>query len=277
MALAPARRARLQARAVQLLLLGVLVGVWAWAASGGRVSPILLAPPHDVAARVVELVQEAHTWRQVRITATEILWAFVLSATTGLAVGIAVGRSRYLRDLLEPVLIWFQTVPIILVYPVCVLVLGLGPGSKIAFAGIYGFFPIAFNTMRGFASVDRRHLDAARSMGASRVHTELLVRLPAARPMTMAGIRLGASLNIVGVIAGEILASTGGLGYQIFAASQRFRVADLYAYLVIALVLVVLLNAAIGGSEVSDGPRGRTARLRRAWTAWRRGDLEATT
>lgn len=240
-------RVRVVASRVGLLV--VVLAAWAWASAEGRVSPILLAKPDAVARRLTELLSQATTWAALRLTIMEILAAFAISLIAGLALGFIAGRSEYGTRLLEPVLVWFQTVPIVIIYPVCVLIFGLGPASKIVFAAIYGFFPIAFNTMRGLNTVDRRYVTAARSMGADQRQMLRHILLPAALPMVMSGIRLGAALNMIGVLAGEILASTGGLGYQIAAASQTFRIADVYSFIVIALVLTGVFNAVVTRTE----------------------------
>jgi ABC-type nitrate/sulfonate/bicarbonate transport system permease component len=242
-------RLRLQAIAIQLAILVGIVLLWRWA-NAGQVSPVLLPDVGEVAARIPELLVLPRTWMHLRVTAFEILAAFALSAGAGIVVGFWAGRREYLTRLLEPVLVWFQTVPIILIYPICVLIFGLGSTSKIVFAGIYGFFPIALNTMRGLQYVDRRYVRAATSMGMSSRQLTWFVRLPAARPLVMSGIRLGAILNMIGVIAGQVLASIRGLGFEITNAAQTFRVVDLYAFIFFALVLAVAFNLAV--SRVDD-------------------------
>lgn len=248
-------KVRVQAIGLQVAIVVGLLLLWVWA-NQGRVSPVLLPDLGEVVARVPELLGERSTWVHLRVTAFEIAGAFLASATFGMLAGFWAGRSAYLTKLLEPVLGWFQTVPIILIYPICVLMFGLGSTSKIVFAGIYGFFPIVLNTMRGLQHVEQRYLQAARSMGMSERQTILRVRLPAARPMVLSGIRLGAVLNMIAVIAGQILGSVRGIGFEISNASQTFRVVDLYAFIFFAVVLAVMFNLAV--SRVED--RRQTSR-----------------
>lgn len=242
-------RRRGSALAVQFGLIALVAAFWWYYSRDGRVSPILLPKIEQVWEIFPDIITADRTWKALWITVREILGAFLLSAGVGLSLGLAAGRTRYGTRLIEPLLVWIQTIPIILLYPVCVLLFGLGIESKIVFAGVYGLFPIALSTARGLDTVDRRYRQAAAAMGASRWQLLWRVQLPAARPMILSGLRLGAALNLTGVLAGEILASIGGLGFLISQSAATFQVAPLYAYIIVALVLVLLFNAVVTRAE----------------------------
>lgn len=241
--------------APQLAMLAIVCAAWFWFSREGRVSPILLPQIERVVERIPELLSTPATWRSLRLTILEIAGAFGLSVVTGVGVGFLAGRTTYGATLVGPVIAWFQTVPIILLYPICILLFGIGAPSKIVFAGLYGFFPMAYNTIVGLRGVESRYLAAARSMGASDRDILRKVMIPAALPVILSGVRLGAALNLIGVLAGEILASRDGLGYQIAAAAGTFQIPDLYAYIIVALVLVALFNAAVTRAEDRGIPR----------------------
>jgi ABC-type nitrate/sulfonate/bicarbonate transport system, permease component len=244
-----AAQQRARTLAVQAVFVGVVVLLWWYYSREGRVSPILLPKVEKVWDIFPDIVTQERTYDALWLTLREILGAAAVSAGIGLTVGMCAGRTRYGTRLVEPLLVWMQTIPIILLYPVCVLIFGLGVESKIAFAGIYGLFPVALNTTRGLNTVDQRYCQAAASMGASRWQLLWRVQLPAARPMILSGLRLGAALNLTGVLAGEILASIGGLGFLISQAAATFQIAELYAYIIIALVLVLCFNAVVTRAE----------------------------
>lgn len=240
---------RARTLAVQSVFVAVVVLLWWYYSRDGRVSPILLPKVERVWEIFPDIVSQQRTYDALWLTLREIFGAFAVSAGVGLTVGVLAGRTGYGTRLVEPLLVWMQTIPIILLYPVCVLIFGLGVESKIAFAGIYGLFPVALNTARGLDTVDLRYRQAAASMGASRWQLMWRVQLPAARPMIISGLRLGAALNLTGVLAGEILASIGGLGFLISQAAATFQIAQLYAYIIIALVLVLCFNAVVTRAE----------------------------
>lgn len=241
-------KVRLQAVGIQLAILLSVVGLWIWA-NGDNVSVVLLPDLGQLIGHIPQVLGNPRTWVNVRVTILEILGAATFSIGVGLAFGFWAGRSAYLTRLLEPTFVWLQTVPVILIYPICVLILGLGSSSKVVFAGIYGLFPVVLNTMRGLRNVDERYLRTAESMGASRRQMTWFVRLPAARPMVISGIRLGAILNMIGVLAGQILASIRGIGYAITNAAQTFQILDLYAYIFLALVLAVAFNLIVSKAD----------------------------
>lgn len=233
----------------QLGLVAVVMGVWWFYSRDGRVPVILLPPIEDVMVMMPDLATTPTVWSAIGVTVMSVACAFVASAAGGLLVGLVAGRTHYGTRLVEMWLVWAQAVPLILLYPVVVLIFGLGPSSKIVFAGVYGFFPIALNAVRGVDAAPLRYRQAAASMGASRWQLLRYVQLPAARPMILSGLRLTAALNFLAVIAGEILASSNGIGYLIANASYGFRVAEMYGYIIIALVLVVVFNRAVTRAE----------------------------
>ncbi len=235
---------------------GLLVlAVWVWASRPDQVSPLLLPTPESVARQLPELLSRGRTWGHLGITALEVVAAFCVSIVTGFALGFWSGRSAWRTQLIEPLLLSGYMVPIVLLYPIVLLIFGIGPSSKIAFAGLYGFFPVALNTMKGFRTVDQRLIRAATSMGVGKRQMVSLVLLPAAKPLVLSGIRIAAALNLIGVIVGEMLGSRRGLGYEIARTTSTFSIPQLYAYIVVALVLIVVFNRLVTRSD--DTQRGR--------------------
>jgi ABC-type nitrate/sulfonate/bicarbonate transport system permease component len=240
------------AKAYQLAFVLILVALWAWISFTGKVSPLLLPPPTEVAARLWHMLGERAMWHNVLVTVTETAGSFVVSLMIGTIIGAIATRTSYCVAVVQPVLGWLQIVPVILFYPIMILIFGVDMSSKIAFAGIYGTFPVAQSTILGFTNVDRRLLKAARSLGGSRFQMLWHVRIPAAFPTIVSGIRLAASLNLIGVLAAEILTSTEGIGYEIRASSQNFEPATTYAYMIVAICVVAIFNALVTRSAQSS-------------------------
>lgn len=232
-----------------------LLLLWTWATRPDGVSPLLLPAPAEVLRELPELLSESGTWRHLRLTAFEVVGAFAVSVTSGLALGFWAGRSDYRTQLVEPVLLSAYMVPIVLLYPIVLLIFGIGASSKIVFAGLYGFFPVALNTMKGFRTVDRRLVRAAVSMGSTQRQLIRLVMLPAALPLVMTGVRIAAALNLIGVIVGEMLGARAGLGYEIARTTSTFAIPQLYAYIILSLVVILAFNRLVTGTE--DAQRGR--------------------
>jgi ABC-type nitrate/sulfonate/bicarbonate transport system permease component len=231
------------AKACQCAFVLILISVWGYVSLTGMVSPLLLPSPNAVAVRLWHMLGERDLWHNILVTVTETVGSFFISLVFGTTIGVIASRTNYSLAVVQPVLGWLQIVPIILFYPIMIFIFGVGMTSKIAFAGIYGSFPVAQSTILGFTSVDPRLLKTARSLGGSRMQMLCHVRIPAAFPTIVSGIRLAAALNLIGVLAAEILTSTEGIGYAITASSQNFEPATTYAYMIIAICIVAIFNA----------------------------------
>jgi ABC-type nitrate/sulfonate/bicarbonate transport system permease component len=234
---------------IQLLLGLIILGVWWYQSREGRVSPIMLPKPEDVAAAIPDLLREPTFWTELRVSVVEMIGAFLVAGVAGVVVGSLLGASKYAAKVASPILVWCQMVPIILFYPLCLLFFGVGEASKIAFGGFYGFFPVAATTVMALSTVPERYRIAAVAMGATRRQLITKVLVPAARPIVASGLRLGAALCLIGVIAGEMLGAVAGLGYQIKASSATFESANTYAYIVVTLVLVAAFNMVISRAD----------------------------
>jgi NitT/TauT family transport system permease protein len=143
-----------------------------------------------------------------------------------------------LRTLLLPVASSAYAVPLVVLYPVLTVWLGIGPESKIAFAAINGFLPTTLATAAGIRTIDPNLLLAARSMGATLSQRITRVIIPASIPTVLAGLRLGGVLVIAGVVVSEMLTSTAGIGYIV----TRYRTVLDSAHVFGAVLLIVLLT-----------------------------------
>jgi NitT/TauT family transport system permease protein len=175
-------------------------------------------------------------------TLFEVGLAYACAAVTGLGLGVAFGIWRRLGTTVEPLIAALAAVPAIVFYPVLYLGLGLGSTSKIAFGALVGFLPILTATLAGIRGVDRGLVRTAEAFGASRRHIVTRVLLPAAAPVVVAGLRLGFNLSLIGVFAGELIASFGGLGYLIKWAGDSLRTPVLFALVLVTLVVAVAGN-----------------------------------
>jgi len=153
---------------------------------------------------------------------TETSKAFVLALTiavaAGLAIGFLLGLKRFASDVFEPFLIAIYSVPKITLYPILLLVFGLGLSAKVAFGAIHGIIPIALFTLNAVRNVKPVLLKTARVMGLSTAATIRTVIFPSALPEIFAGIRIGFSLTLIGTLLGEMFASQRGLGFLLMNA-----------------------------------------------------------
>jgi ABC-type nitrate/sulfonate/bicarbonate transport system permease component len=140
-------------------------------------------------------------------------------------------------------------VPLTLFFPLFVVFFGIGPDSKIAYAATQCFFPIALNTIAGFASVDELYVRAGRAMGASPWSQFRYIYLPAAMPVTITGLRIGFFICIAAVLGGETLAALSGVGKSIALAAELMETARLYAWIAFVVIVSVTLNLLVLAAE----------------------------
>jgi len=174
------------------------------------------------------------------VTLYEVAAAMAIACGGGILAGAAVGGLARLRILLLPVVSSLYAVPIVILYPVFTAWFGVGSESKIAFAGIYAFFPVMLSTAAGIQTIDPQFLLAARSMGATLPQQIARVIIPASLPTVFAGLRLGGALAIIGVVVAEMLTAAAGIGYLVTLNRTILDSPRVFA----AILLILLLSIA---------------------------------
>ena len=239
----------LPARAIQLAVLAVAFGAWFIIGRTGAISPLFVPPMDAVGRAFAALVQTELFWSAVRTTLATIGKAYSIAIVLGILTGYLLTRSRFLTQVLEPVVSGLFAIPITLFFPLFILLFGIGPDSKVAYGAAYGFFPIALNTIAGLSGVDSRFLNAARSMGISRLGTFRHVLFPAAFPVILTGLRIGFFICFASVLGGETISSVSGVGRNIALAAELMEPARMYAWIVVVIVTALVLNTLVSGIE----------------------------
>ena len=170
--------------------------------------------------------------------------ALAIALVLGFAAGFVGSRTALRARVYEPLLAWGYMVPHVMFYPLFLLWAGVGVWSKILFAAVAAFFPIAMNTLRGFDGVDGGYVRVGQAFGASKLQLDWLVKLGAALPMVLSGVRIGAALAVINVILSEMLASQRGLGHELARTSQTLQMPQAFAVILLLLVLVGVLHHA---------------------------------
>jgi ABC-type nitrate/sulfonate/bicarbonate transport system permease component len=250
---APGTESRFASRAVQAAFLLALIVLWYLATTRWRVSPLLLPNPMAVLRDLWDIIKTGEFIGDLRVTLTELAWAFAIAATSGVLAGYVISRSQYRIRVFEPLFAGIYSIPIILFLPLYILFFGLGPASKIALGATIGFFPIALNTIAGFGYVDKVLVTAARSMGASDYQLFRYVLLPAALPIIVTGMRMGFTVALLSIIGSETIASLAGLGHRIVHLAESMEMARMFAYIAFVVAIAVILNMLVSALEA----RGR--------------------
>ncbi|HXP93547.1 MAG TPA: ABC transporter permease subunit [Candidatus Binatia bacterium] len=241
-------QARIAAGTIQLAIVTAFFGLWTLLTQMHAINPLFLPALPTVGVALARLVVTPVFWSAVAVTAATTAVAYVLAVVFGIGAGFVIGRSPVLTRALEPVISGVFAIPIALFFPMFVIMFGIGPPSKIAFGAVYGFFPIALNTIAAFTMVDPLFLRAARSLGASRAQIFRHVYFPGALPVIVTGLRIGFFICFASVLGGETLSSASGVGHQIARQGELLNSGPMYAWIVIVLVATIAMNLALTGS-----------------------------
>jgi NitT/TauT family transport system permease protein len=235
------------ARFDHLLLFAGLLAFWQllhWA-----VGPDVLSSPWATIMRAVELVATAAFWDHAAATAAAFGIASVVSILGGIALGLWLGLRRFAGDVADPIFGTLYSIPKITLYPIILLLFGLGVSAKIAFGVIHGVFPIAIFTMNAVRNVAPVYHRTARVLRLSPPVSAVTIMAPAALPEMLAGIRVGVALTLLGVLIGELFASTSGLGFVLIRAMDTHAVNDIMALTLLLFVFAASVNALLGFVE----------------------------
>ncbi|GAA1840150.1 ABC transporter permease [Pseudonocardia ailaonensis] len=224
----------------------VLLGAWLLAVAGG-VSPFVLPSPGAVGTAFGTLVRDPVTWRELGVTAVEVVGGFGIALVIGLVVGVLLGRLRWLEKAARPALVALQVTPKVALVPIFVLWFGFGPTSKIVLAALLAFLPITLNVLLGVRSVEPGHRDVLRELGAPRWATLRSLDLPTAAPAVLTGAETAIVFAVIGAVVGEFLGGSAGLGHVVVVAMNALDTPRLFAAILLLALFGILLHGAIAG------------------------------
>ena len=234
------------ATAALLVALGV---IWEVGSAGRLWSPEVLPAPSTVFPALRALAGDAQFWADAGRTGTEVLGSIVCGSGIGLVVGVAFWKAPLAGRVFEPYLVSFYAVPLVLFYPVMIVLVGLGTPSVVILASVMAAIPMALNTWVGLAAVPPVYLRLARSIGCTRRQQLLRVALPSAAPYVLAGLRLAVVYALIGCIAMEFTTAQAGLGYRIRYLYDAFETTPMYAYILVVLVVSITLTVLLAVLE----------------------------
>lgn len=252
---------RRQSRVSAVLLGGgfivVVALLWQLAAVAGLINTFLTSSPELIWYSLVDQATSGLLVRSIGVSAVELVIGFGLAAVVGVVTGLVMGRYRYVEYAIEPYVWLLYSAPIIALFPLLVLLLGLGKPTVIAVTFLIAVVPVIVNSMQGVRNVDPNLVRAAKSFGAGEATLLRKVVLPASVPTIMAGLRLGVGRALVGVIIGEFFAGDGGIGFNISSFAGHLGTTDVLASVVVVIIAGVALNVLARRLEgLADSWRG---------------------
>jgi len=235
-------------RAHRLLLLpvslAVMLLVWQSAIWINGFPAFILPPPARVWQRMIIALSDGTLLRHTAITLSESLGGLAVGLAVAAALGYLLARSRTVERLLAPYIVASQSVPVVAIAPLLIIWFGSGLTSKVLICALIVFFPVLINVIVGVRSVEPDLRDLMRTLRANRWQLFFHLELPAAMPMLLGGLKIGATLSVVGAVVGEFVASQSGLGMVIVNAQTNLNTPVAFA----ALVWISAIGLALYGA-----------------------------
>jgi len=232
------RRAVPQAIADKLLLFVALVV--AWQLLSMVTGPEVLTSPLATLHKLAQLMASPDFAGHARETATAFVAGLAISLVGGLLLGVVLGANRLSGDVAEPLLVGLYSIPKITLYPVVLLLFGLGMSAKVAFGAMHGIIPVVLFTMNAVRNIPPVYIRAAHAMRLTPRQMFLHVLVPASVPEIVTGFRFGFSLTLLGTLIGEMFASQRGIGY-LLVKSMENNSSDVIVALALLLVVIATL------------------------------------
>lgn len=240
-------RTRLERWRASLLPITLLAGLLAWeaAARWSGLPAFMLPAPAAVGARLVRALADGSLVRHAGVTLSEILGGLSLGLTVAVGLGYALAKSRSVERLLAPYIVASQSVPIVAIAPLLVIWFGPGRLSKVLICALIVFFPVLINTVVGVRSVPEDLRDLMRSLRATRAQTFLRLEVPAAMPVLLGGLKVGATLSVIGAVVGEFVGADAGLGFLINVGRGLYDTALVFVAILVLVALALTLYGAV--------------------------------
>ena len=205
----------------------------------------ILPSPLSVWTRLVKAIGDGslpyHTW----ITFSEIVLGLFFGVSFATIVGYILAKSRSLERVLSPYLVASQAIPVVAIAPLLVIWLGDGMLSKVVICALIVFFPVLVNTIVGVRAVPIALYDLMNSLHATRAQILWKVEVPASLPIFLGGLRIGATLSVIGAIVGELVSAEQGLGYLLQLGDFQYDTPMVFVAVFTLVALALLLYGVV--------------------------------
>jgi NitT/TauT family transport system permease protein len=220
-----------------LLIAGILL---LWQAGSWVLGTEVLPGPARTIAQLQREFADPDFGAHLAETSKAFAWALLIAVTGGIGLGLVLGARRLAGDVMEPLLIALYSIPKIALYPIILLIFGLGISAKVAFGVIHGIIPIVIFTMTAVRNIRPVYLRSIRAHRLTPWQGAIHVLIPATVPEIVAGLRIGFSLTLLGTLLGEMFASQRGIGHLLMLAIDRNNPPT-----IMALALLLFLFATV--------------------------------
>ena len=225
----------------RLLVVLFLIGVWELAVRLGFGDPLYTTAPSEVTATLYELFATGAIFTHLQATFTEALLGLLLGVLLGVVLGFCAALVPFLAELLQPVMLFLNAIPRIILAPLFIIWLGIGISSKVALSLVLVTVIMFFAVYNGFREVDTRLVERIRTLGGGRGVLLREVYLPSVTVWVMSNLKVALGFAFTGAIVGEFLAASRGLGYLMTFALSTYNTSQIVALILLIGTFVLIL------------------------------------
>jgi len=236
-----------------LIVIGIWQAIWSYT---NWISPLFFSGPSAIAKAFWVALTEGNLLADLAFSGKNFAIGFSIALVSGVVLGVMVGWYRRFRLIADPFLNALYAAPRIAMMPLIIIWFGIGMWSKVFIVFLSAFFPILVNTVAGIRNMDRDLLRAARAFCASDWQIFKTLAIPGSVPFILTGVRQGVAVGLIGVVVGEMLGSSEGVGFMVAYGGQTFQTDTLFVgFIIIAFAGIILTSIA--------------ERLERRFSRWR--------
>ena len=222
--------------------LALFLGGWEYVVASGSIDPMFVSSPSRIFVAGSELVRSGELWPDAAVSAREFVWGYLGAIAVAVPRGLVIGWYRRAQFLIQPFIDVLNAVPRITFLPILILWFGIGLWSKIAVVFLGAVVPVTIATYSGVKTNEARFLRVARSFGASPLKLFTSIILPGTVPFIFTGLKYGAGRALLGVVVGELYASTAGIGHMIADAGNTLQTDVVFVGVLIFTVTGLAIN-----------------------------------
>jgi len=215
----------------------------------GTIPRATMIPPTEMAAALWQILRSGRANADIAFTLVNTLAAIALSVVLGFWLGAALHALPRLRRAFEPLLAAYYAVPVFIFYPLLIVAFGVGRTALIVMGAMFGVVAMIVNTMTGLDRVPSVIARTASVMRMGAIRRLVMLRLPAASPHLVTGVKLAVAYSVIGIVAGEFILATAGIGKRIAFGYQDFDNRTMYGMLLLLLLAVMAVNGALSTWE----------------------------
>jgi NitT/TauT family transport system permease protein len=215
----------------------IVLLLWQLIVSLALYPEFIIPPPAAVFERAIEVIGNGRLWEHTQVTLAQTLLGLLLGSLVGITLGYVAAKSRWLDALLSPLVVTFQSTPVVAYAPLLVIWFRDGITSKVITSALVVFFPMFLNTVVGLRNVPHSLRDLMLSLRASRWQMFTRLEVPSGLPIILGGLKVSATLAVIGAVVGEFINADAGLGFLIEQARNAYDT---------PLVMVAVLTLALG-------------------------------